>query len=47
VSLLADPTRKGLALGLVGGRMVVPIIAFAMLSGVRGRTRSIAARSCS
>ncbi|HXE84883.1 MAG TPA: MFS transporter [Gemmatimonadales bacterium] len=34
VSLLADPTRKGLALGLVGAAQVVPIIAFAMLSGV-------------
>src|SRR6185503_17528251 len=34
VSLLADPSRKGLALGLVGAAQVVPIIAFAMLSGV-------------
>jgi len=34
VSLLADPSRKGLALGLVGAAQVVPIIVFAMLSGV-------------
>jgi MFS family permease len=34
VSLLAAPGRKGLALGLVGAAQVVPIIAFAMLSGV-------------
>jgi MFS family permease len=34
VSLLAAPGRKGIALGLVGAAQVVPIIAFAMLSGV-------------
>jgi MFS family permease len=34
VSLLAAPQRKGLALGLVGASQVVPIIFFAMLSGV-------------
>jgi MFS family permease len=34
VSLLAAPGRKGLALGLVGAAQVVPIITFAMLSGV-------------
>ncbi len=34
VSLLAAPGRKGLALGLVGAAQVVPIIGFAMLSGV-------------
>jgi len=34
VSLLAAPGRKGLALGLVGAAQVVPIIVFAMLSGV-------------
>ena len=34
VSLLAAPTRKGIALGLVGAAQVVPIIGFAMLSGV-------------
>ena len=34
VSLLAAPGRKGIALGLVGAAQVVPIIGFAMLSGV-------------
>src|SRR5690349_8729382 len=34
VSLLAAPGRKGIALGLVGAAQVVPIIAFAMVSGV-------------
>jgi MFS family permease len=34
VSLLAAPDRKALALGLVGAAQVVPIIAFAVLSGV-------------
>lgn len=34
VSLLANPGRKALALGLVGAAQVVPIIVFAMLSGV-------------
>jgi len=34
VSLLAAPGRKGIALGLVGAAQVVPIVAFAMLSGV-------------
>jgi MFS family permease len=34
VSLLAAPGRKGIALGLVGAVQVVPIIGFAMLSGV-------------
>src|SRR5256885_4998600 len=34
VSLLAAPGRKAIALGLVGAVQVVPIIAFAMLSGV-------------
>ncbi len=34
ISLLAAPGRKGLALGLVGAVQVVPIIVFAMLSGV-------------
>src|SRR5881394_4172706 len=34
VSLLAAPGRKGLALGLVGAAQVVPIIVFAVLSGV-------------
>jgi MFS family permease len=34
VSLLAAPGRKGIALGLVGAAQVVPIISFAMLSGV-------------
>ncbi len=34
VSLLANPGRKGLALGLVGAVQVLPIIGFAMLSGV-------------
>jgi len=34
VSLLAAPGRKGIALGLVGAAQVVPIIFFAMLSGV-------------
>ena len=34
VSLLAAPGRKALALGLVGAAQVVPIIGFAMLSGV-------------
>src|SRR5262245_10319249 len=34
VSLLAAPGHKGIALGLVGAAQVVPIIGFAMLSGV-------------
>lgn len=34
VALLAAPGRKGIALGLVGAVQVVPIIGFAMLSGV-------------
>ena len=34
VSLLAAPGRKAIALGLVGAAQVVPIIAFAMVSGV-------------
>jgi MFS family permease len=34
VSLLANPGRKGIALGLVGAAQVIPIIGFAMLSGV-------------
>jgi MFS family permease len=34
VSLLAAPGRKAIALGLVGAAQVVPIIVFAMLSGV-------------
>jgi MFS family permease len=34
VSLLAAPGRKGIALGLVGAAQVVPIICFAMVSGV-------------
>jgi MFS family permease len=34
VSLLANPERKGLALGLVGAVQVLPIVGFAMLSGV-------------
>jgi MFS family permease len=34
VSLLAEPGRKGIALGLVGAVQVVPIIVFSMLSGV-------------
>ena len=34
VSLLAAPGRKAIALGLVGAAQVVPLVAFAMLSGV-------------
>src|SRR6188508_2010911 len=40
VSLLADPTRKGLALGLVGAAQVVPIIAFHAERRRRRRARS-------
>lgn len=34
VSILAAPGRKGIALGLVGAVQVVPIVGFAILSGV-------------
>ena len=34
VSLLAPPSRKGLALGLVGAVRIVPIVVFSLLSGV-------------
>jgi len=34
VSLLADPSRKGLALGMVGLVKVVPIVGFSLISGV-------------
>jgi MFS family permease len=34
VSLLAAPSRKGLALGLVGAVQVLPIVGFSLLSGV-------------
>ncbi len=34
VSLLVDPTKKGLALGLVGLVKVVPIVGFSLISGV-------------
>lgn len=34
VSLLAEPGRKGLALGLVGLVRVVPVVVFSMISGV-------------
>ena len=34
VSLLVEPERKGLALGMVGLARVVPVVVFSMLSGV-------------